>query len=123
MAYIGTIIEESLSDNRLMSSFKIIRTKIEKVNDRHKTPWLKSWTLHEIEVPDDAAESTAHMLSGKIEASHNAWYIDFKNDQTHYIIFPGNFDLNRIGRWRSYFGRLHLRNLIQNRALVSDDKV
>lgn len=89
MDYEGTIIEESLKDKTVLQSLKIISTKVEPITEAHRTPWLKQWTLHAITVPSDKAQATAEKLSHNIEDSHTAWYIDFKNDTTHYVIFPG----------------------------------
>ena len=45
-------------------------------------------TLHTVEVPEDKVESVAKKLSVCIDDNHkNSWYIDFKNDRLHYIIF------------------------------------
>ena len=88
--FYGVIIEESLTDNSIMKDVDVVNTVIEQVNDRHKTPWLKQWTLHEVIVPADSADSLAERLSTAIERSHShAWYVDYKNDEMHYIIFPG----------------------------------
>lgn len=35
------------------------------------------------------AERVARVLSETIDASHGAWYVDFKNDQAHYVVYPG----------------------------------
>lgn len=88
MSYKGDIIEESLADSAL-EDVNIISTRVEAVTPDHKTPWLKQWTLHTIEVEDDEAETLAEKLSHAIETEHHSWYIDFKNDTTHFIIFPG----------------------------------
>ena len=97
MKYNGTIIEESLSDISVLDDLKIIGTTVEKVEESHQTPWLKQWTLHTIEVPENTASAYAEKLSHCLEEEHNSsWYIDFKNDQFHYIIFPNKvFKVNR----------------------------
>ncbi|NYZ78224.1 HAD family hydrolase [Candidatus Micrarchaeota archaeon] len=86
--YVGTIIEESLENKRVLSEVKILSTRIERVTKKHKTPWLKQWTLHKVEVSCKSAESIARKISKAIDSKHaNSWYVDFKNDKTHYIIF------------------------------------
>lgn len=88
MNYKGVIIEESLEDKSVLDKVKILSTKIEKTTPGHKTPWVKQWTLHTVEIPDEEAEETAQMLSRVLDYSHNSgWYADFKNDQFHYVIF------------------------------------
>lgn len=88
MNYQGVIIEESLLDNSVLKEVKVLETKIEQVNPKHKTPWLKQWTLHTVELPEDKADKIANSLSKSLDYSHgSAWYADFKNDRTHYIIF------------------------------------
>src|SRR3990167_10582311 len=86
MNYKGVIIEESLESSYIPKGVKVVETKVEKVTEKHKTPWLKQWTLHTIEVPDAEGEKLAEKLSRTLEP--NYWYIDYKNSDTHYIIFP-----------------------------------
>src|SRR5262249_682701 len=53
-----------------------------------KTPWVSQWTLHTVEIPDEAAAVVAEQLSQALEATQaGSWYADFKNQTTHYIIF------------------------------------
>ena len=82
----GDVIEESLQDKSILKNLNIVSTRVEKVTEKHKTPWLKQWTLHTIEVPDAEGEKLAEKLSRTLEP--NYWYIDYKNSDTHYIIFP-----------------------------------
>ena len=96
MSYKGDIIEESWTDKATWKDVNIISTRVEAVTPDHKTPWLKQWTLHTIEVPEDNAATVAEDLSQTIETDHSSWYIDFKNDTTHYVIFPGKvFKIDR----------------------------
>ncbi len=89
MNYLGTIIEESLSDKSVLDGLNIFATKIEPVTEENQTPWLKQWTLHKIEIPEFDAESKAQYLSKFLDTNHpGSWYLDFKNDQYHYIVFP-----------------------------------
>ncbi len=91
----GVIIEESLEDKSVLNDVKIILTKIEQVIERHKTPWIKQWTLHTIEVEPKQAEEIALRLSKALYSKHS-WYADYKNDRTHYIIFRNKvFKINR----------------------------
>lgn len=88
MDYKGTIIEESLADKSVLEKVTIIGTRIEVVTERHKTPWLKQWTLDTIEVPSAEAAVIANIISKAIDKEHgHAWYADFRNETTHYIIF------------------------------------
>ncbi len=94
MNYKGVIIEESLSNIDILKNIKIINTKIEKVTDAHQTPWLSQWTLHTIEVDDSESEGFARKLSKTLESKHS-WYIDYRNDKYHYVIFKDKvFKLN-----------------------------
>lgn len=105
--YIGVIIEESLEDKNVLQDLKILETKIEPVTESHKTPWVKQWTLHTIEVPEDRAslvagrpraEEVAEKLSKALDSQH-AWYSDFKNDFTHFIIFRNKvFKIDRSSK-------------------------
>ena len=96
MNYLGVIIEESLDDPAVLKQVKIIGTKIEEATEEHKTPWVKQWTLHTVEIAENKADSVAEQLSNDLDKEHS-WYADFKNDKYHYIIFRGKVfkvDLN-----------------------------
>ena len=84
--YTGVIIEESLEDKGVLSSVKILKTEIKQVTAEHKTPWIKQWTLHTIEISENKADSVAQKLSQSLDSKHS-WYADFKNGGYHYIIF------------------------------------
>lgn len=43
MNYKGVIIKESLENNDVLKTVKILVTKIEPITEKHKTPWLKQW--------------------------------------------------------------------------------
>lgn len=82
----GVIIEESLEKKDILKKVKILKTKIEKVTEKHKTPWIKQWTLHTVEILENQADKIAEDLSKSLDSKHS-WYADFKNDKFHYIIF------------------------------------
>ena len=84
--YKGVIIEESLENISVLKKLKIISTKIEFVTEKHKTPWIKQWTLHNVEILEDQADNIAKELSEVLDSEHN-WYADYKNNELHYIIF------------------------------------
>lgn len=86
MNYEGVIIEESLRDKAVLKLVKIISTKVEQVTKEHKTPWLKQWTFHTVEISDNNINEIAETISKALEP--NYWYADFKNPDTHIIIFP-----------------------------------
>lgn len=88
MNYKGAIIEESLENADALKGVKILKTDVEAVTENHKTPWLKQWTLHRVEIPENRAETVAQALSKAIDVSHiSSWYADFKNNTDHYIIY------------------------------------
>lgn len=94
MSFEGLIIEESLSNKTVLENITIVSTKVEPVTEHHKTPWLKQWTLHTVVIEDQDSDQVADELSKSLE--DNYWYADFKNDQTHYIIFPNKvFKIDR----------------------------
>lgn len=99
-SYRGVIIEESLENKEVLSKMKIISTKIEKVTERHRTPWISQWTLHTVEIPQDQAREIAEQISKSLDQNHNSsWYADFKNNTHHYIIFRNKvFFVNRQSR-------------------------
>lgn len=90
MDYKGVIIEESLGDKSVLKKVKITITKVEPISPKHKTPWLKQWSLHTVELGENKAEDIAEEISKSLDYSHNSsWYADFKNDKYHFIIFKG----------------------------------
>ena len=94
--FIGVIIEESLEDREILKKVKIIKTKVEKVTEKHKTPWIKQWTLHTVEIAENQADMVAKELCKSLDSQH-AWYADFKNDNIHFILFRDKiFKINRI---------------------------
>lgn len=88
MNYQGVIIEESLEDKAVLDKVKIIKTKISPVTEKHKTPWVKQWTMHTVEIEEENAEKIAEQLSKDLDKEH-AWYADFKNVNFHFIIYRG----------------------------------
>lgn len=103
MNYKGVIIEESLANTDILKNVLIIGTRIESVTEHHKTPWLKQWTLHTVELTEDNADAIAEQISSSLEKDHN-WYADFKNDQHHYIIYRNKIfkvDLNNPALYKN----------------------
>jgi hypothetical protein len=89
MPYVGVIIEESLRDTGVLRAVRITRTSQQPATEWHRTPWVRQWTLHVVEIADDAAERLAGLLADAIDTTHGAWYADFKNPDTHYVVFAG----------------------------------
>lgn len=89
MKYAGVIIEESLRNLDVLRMVKILDQKVERVTEHHKTPWIKQWTLDTVEINENQADEVAEAISEAIDTSHNAWYADYKNQDYHYIIYPG----------------------------------
>jgi len=87
MPFKGVIIEESLNDNSVLKDVEIIKTRVEPVTERHKTPWIKQWTMHDIKVSDVQAGKVAQKISQVLDTSHGNWYADYKSADHHYIIF------------------------------------
>lgn len=88
MSYHGVIIEESLADTSVLADTKILSTQIEPVTEKHKTPWVKQWTMHSVEIPAAKAAEVANKISRALDSNHN-WYADYKTDNGHYIIYSG----------------------------------
>lgn len=88
MHYKGVIIEESLENKDALEDVAILSTKVEPVIEKHKTPWLKQWTLHTVEVAEDKVGEITEKISKSLDSEHGgSWYADFKNDKIHYVIF------------------------------------
>jgi hypothetical protein len=86
MRYTGVIIEESLEDKSILALVNIVKTIVEEVTEKHKTPWIFKWTLHTVEIPEERMDEVAQKLSTSLDTKH-PWFADFKNDQYSYIIF------------------------------------
>ena len=84
--FTGVIIEESLEKKDVLQKVKILKTKVEQVTVKHKTPWIKQWTLHTVELQKNQADEIAKELSISLDSKHS-WNADFKNKTFHYIIF------------------------------------
>ena len=89
MDYKGVIIEESLGYKSVLSKVKIIETKVEPITSEHKTPWIKQWTLHTVEIPEEKSDEIAMDISKSLDNEHTSWYADYKNEKYHYIIYSG----------------------------------
>ena len=100
MNYKGVIIEESLEEKNVLRDVKIVATEVEPATAEHKTPWLKQWTLHTVEILEEKADEMAEKISRSIDSKHGgSWYADFKNERTHYVIFRGKvFKVNRANK-------------------------
>lgn len=88
MNYKGVIIEESLGGKLVLEKVKIVETKVELVTQEHKTPWLKQWTLHTVEIPEEKSDEIGKEISKSFDPEHLVWYADFKNEKFHFIIYP-----------------------------------
>lgn len=94
----GAIIEESLINTEVLKRVTITKTSIIPVTERHKTPWIKQWTFHYVEVNEDEAESIAEEISISIDREH-AWYADFKNEKVHYVVYKNKvFKIDRSNK-------------------------
>ncbi len=87
MDFKGVIIEESLEDKSVLQDVETVSTKVEEVTPDHNTPYLKQWTLHTVHIPEDKVVEITEKLAHSLDSKHGDWYADFKNDNTHYIIF------------------------------------
>jgi len=88
MNFKGIIIEESFEDKKILMALNILKTSVEKVNPEDDTPWLKKWTMHTIEVTEDKAMETAERIAISLDSKHaDHWYVDYKNEEYHFIIF------------------------------------
>jgi len=98
MNFQGTIIEESLENKDVLKNLKILSTEVETVTAEHKTPWIKQWTLHKVEISVEKVDEIAEQISKALDCVHN-WYADFKNDQFHFIIFRNKvFKIDRSSK-------------------------
>lgn len=93
--YKGIIIEESLENKELLKKVQILETEVSIVTEKHKTPWIKQWTMHTVLIQENEAESIANEISISLDKEHK-WYADYINNDHHYIIFRDKvFYINR----------------------------
>ena len=97
MSYKGVIIEESLSDSKIVKELEVIDTYIGRTTAREATPWLEQWTLQTVIIPEEKIEECTSRLSELIDKNHcESWYCDFRNDEFHYVVFSNKvFKLDR----------------------------
>ncbi len=86
MNFTGVIIEESLKDKSVLGDVKILSTEIEPATEEHKTPWIRQWTMHTVEISAEHAAEVAERISRALDPEHN-WYADYKTDKEHYVIY------------------------------------
>lgn len=92
-AYIGTIIEESLRDNRFLNVLEILAVRIsnaENLTDR--------WHLYQVRVSESQLQALANELKPE------KWYAHFWDDETIFAVFPGKvFAMKRHDKatWRA----------------------
>ena len=84
--FTGIIIKESLENSKVLKKVKIIKRRVEKVTEKHKTPWVRQWTMYTVKIPEEQADDIAKELRKALDSKHS-WYADFKNDEFHYVIF------------------------------------
>lgn len=95
MKFKGDIIEESLIDKGVLGGVNIISTRVSKVTNDSQTPWLTQWTIHTVEISENQADDLAEKLRSALDPNHG-WYIDYRNEQFHYVIFKNKvFKINR----------------------------
>ncbi len=84
--YRGAIIEESLTNKNVLQKINITKTEIIPYSKKLKTPWVKQWTFHYIEIPKNQADDIADEICKSLDKKH-AWYADYKNEDSHYVIY------------------------------------
>ena len=71
------LIEESLENKSILEKINIKSTKVEKVTQEHKTPWVENWTMYTIEIDESDIDNISEEISKSLDSKHN-WYADFK---------------------------------------------
>ncbi|MFA5258776.1 MAG: hypothetical protein WC979_05840 [Candidatus Pacearchaeota archaeon] len=95
MDFKGIIIEESLKDTSVLKAIKIVKTVIEKTTERHRTPWLTQWTIHNVEISEEKIDKICERLQKSLDPEHE-WYIDLKNNKYEISIFRDEVTKKRI---------------------------
>ncbi len=97
----GGIIRESLSNIGILKKVNITNTDVWPVTKRHKTPWVKQWTFHFVEVGESIAESIALEISKNMDSEH-VWYADFRNNKIHYVIYYNHIFIIDVNKKEDY---------------------
>ena len=85
MSYKGTIVEESLLDNRLINSFKINKVRISDAEQQEDR-----WHLYEVEATLEQINELASQLKS------TGWYTHFWQGDDMIVVFPGKkFEIQR----------------------------
>lgn len=90
--YKGTIIEESLSDNRALNDFEIIRVHI----SGQENP-AERWHLYTVNVNEDDILKLSNYIKEE-------WYMHFWKDRTVVAVFKGKsfiFNYDDKSTWKS----------------------
>jgi len=95
MDFKGVLIEESLTDKSVLKELKILNTKKETVTEKHRTPWLKQWTLLSIEIPEEKIDEISEKIRLSLDKDHE-WYLDLKNNKYELTIFHNEVIKRRI---------------------------
>lgn len=84
--YEGVIIDESITDKSLLLDVEILNVEIIKTTKRHKTPWVKQWSMYTCRISEKDIENFSEKISKALDAKRY-WYADYKNSKYHYIVF------------------------------------
>lgn len=81
----GTIVEESLTDNRFINELRVTGVKISAAEDQ-----ADRWHLYSVELTGEQIDKLSHMLKPQ------KWYAHFWDDHTIVVVYPGKqFTISR----------------------------
>ncbi len=92
MKYVGTIVEESLLDNRILNKLKIKSVRISSAENP-----LNRWHLYSVEVDDKDID----LISKNLKSTK--WYAHFWKGNKVIAVFKDktfNFDYNKKETWK-----------------------
>lgn len=94
--YLGTIVEESLRDNRFLNELEVLSVQISGAEMPENR-----WHLYRVRLTEGQVNKLANQLKPE------KWYAHFWDDTTIYAVFPGKtFEMSRQVKttWQSAVG-------------------
>lgn len=88
MTYTGTIVEESLLDNRIINEFDVLDARISNAENP-----VDRWHLYKVEATPEQIDILSKCLKP------NGWYTHFWQDDKIIVVFPGKkFEINHADK-------------------------
>ncbi len=98
MIFKGVIVEEGLKDKSILKDFRIVKQDIEKVTEKHRTPWISVWTVDKIEIDTEEIDLICEKIQKALDETHE-WYVELNSNKYNIIIFHDKILKKRVNRF------------------------